>query len=161
MHKILRYLNSFHSADHESRTRTPRQSSGQRNGLRKITMPWHVIVYHLTTVWGPWGCPKIHKKQWSCCIGQRKWVLLGTSKSRVFAYCHGKDVEKNLTKAVYHYQIAAVGGITIARYEYLIILYYYICVCKVSHPQSCLCLPRHNLGCLECQAGNVSRGMKH
>lgn len=86
---------------------------------------------------------------------------IGAHQNLGFAYCHGKDVEKNLTKAVYHYQIAAVGGITIARYEYLIILYYYICVCKVSHPQSCLCLPRHNLGCLECQAGNVSRGMKH
>ena len=36
---------------------------------------------------------------------------IGAHQSLGFAYCHGKDVEKNLTKVVYHYKLQPLVGL--------------------------------------------------
>jgi len=62
---------------------------------------------------------------------------LGSSGAHLniaYAYQTGKGLEQDVSKAVHHYQIAAIGGVLMAR---------------------------QNLGCMEAQTGNFERAQKH
>jgi len=59
---------------------------------------------------------------------------IGAHQNLGYAYNLGEYCEKDLAKSIYHYQVAALGGVSIARY---------------------------NLGSYEVEAGNIQRGMKH
>ena len=59
---------------------------------------------------------------------------IGAHQNLGYAYDLGEYCEKDLAKSIYHYQIAAMGGVTIARY---------------------------NLGSNEVAASHIQRGMKH
>ena len=66
-----------------------------------------------------------------------KAVELGNLEAHLFiatAYQNGDSVEKDMEKAIYHWELAAIGGHEIAR---------------------------HNLGWAEQQKGNMQRAMKH
>ena len=51
-----------------------------------------------------------------------------------YSYCNGRGVETDTVKGKYYYELAAMGGHVIARY---------------------------NLGCVEHYAGNMNRAVKH
>ena len=59
---------------------------------------------------------------------------IGAHQNLGYAYDQGEYCEKDLARSIYHYQVAAMGGVSIARY---------------------------NLGSYEVAAGNIQRAMKH
>ncbi|KAL7532755.1 hypothetical protein ACHAXR_006210 [Thalassiosira sp. AJA248-18] len=83
---------------------------------------------------GDWGLPQDTKKALELML---RSIELGSTEAHyniALLYYNGEFMEKDLKKALYHYQRAAMGG------------------CEMS---------RYNLGCLESNRGNIDRAMKH
>ena len=83
---------------------------------------------------GRMGLRQNHKKAMKLCLRAGE---LGNSKAHCnigYAYRYGEGVKRDEAKAKYYYELAAIGGIAV---------------------------PRYNLGNLENRAGNMDRAVKH
>ena len=92
---------------------------------------WQFTLWEASIVTGIWVFHKITTRQWSSGIRQESLVVC--HHISVQAY-EGEGVERDLTRAKYYYELAAMGGDVSAR---------------------------HNLGCMEWNAGNKQRAVKH